>query len=183
MHPQLAAIVDEFTAAQANLHRLAARVAPDQWTKRPDPKSWSVAECVEHLNLTARAFLPLLERAIADARALGAPAPARYRRDLMGWLLWKTMPPPVRLRVPTAPSFIPGADRSPAELLAEFDRLQAEQIRLTGAADGLPLQKIRVPSPFNAKASYNAFSALSILPPHQERHIWQAARALGSGVP
>ena len=92
MHPQLAAIVDEFTAAQANLHRLAAQVAPDQWTKRPDPKSWSVAECVEHLNLTARAFLPLLERAIEEARALGSPAPARYRRDLMGWLLWKTMP-------------------------------------------------------------------------------------------
>lgn len=178
MHPQLSAIVDELVAARSHLHRFAATLTPDQWTRRPSPRSWSPAECVEHLNLTARAFLPPLERAIAEARALGTPAPGRYRRDLMGWLLWKTMPPPVRLKLPTAASFVPNADRPPAELLAEFDRLQEEQIRLAREADGLAVDRVRVPSPFSAKASYNAFSALSILPRHQERHIWQAERAL-----
>lgn len=179
MHPQLAAVTDEFAAASTHLHELAARIPPDQWTRRPDPTKWSAAECVEHLNLTSRAFIPLLERAIDEARRLGAPAPARYRRDPMGWLLWKTMPPPVRLRMPTAASFVPGADRPPAELLAEFDRLQEEQVRLTRAADGLPIHRIKVPSPFAPGTSYNAFSALTILPRHQERHIWQAGRAVG----
>jgi len=178
MHPQLASVVDEFRAAQARLHRFASTIPDDQWVRRPDAKRWSPAECVEHLNLTARAFLPLLEQAIADARKLGAPAPGRYRRDLMGWLLWKTMPPPVRLKMPTSASFIPSAARPRAEVLADFDRLQAEQLRLTEAADGLAIDRVKVPSPFSAKASYNAFSALTILPRHQERHLWQAEQAV-----
>lgn len=176
MHHQLQAVIDQFHGAQARLHRLVDSLPEDRWARRSDPKAWSVAECVEHLNLTARAFLPLLERGIAEARRLGGPAPARYRRDPMGWLLWKMMPPPVRVRIPTAASFVPHADRPRAEAMAEFDRLQSEQVRLTGEADGLPIHRVKVPSPFG-KASYNAFAALTILPPHQERHIWQAERA------
>lgn len=179
MHPQLSTIVDEFVAAQERLHRFAASLSPADWTRRPDPKAWSPAECVEHLNLTARVFVPMLEGALAEARGLGAPAPRRYRRGVVGWLLWKTMPPPVRFKVPTSAAFVPGADRPPAELLADFDRLQQDQIRLTRAADGLPFDRVTVPSPFNAKARYSAFAALSILPRHQERHIWQAERAAG----
>lgn len=180
MQPQLKVLVDEFQAAQARLHRLAGTLTPDQWNRRPRPRTWSPAECVEHLNLTAQSFIPLLETALAEARQLRAPAPTRYRRGFVGWLLWKTMPPPVRFRVPTAQSFVPGADRPPAELLAEFDRLQEEQLRLTRESDGLPIDRVTVPSPFNAKARYNAFAALSILPAHQERHIWQAERAARS---
>ena len=178
MHPQLSGIISELQAAQDRLHRLAHGLTSNQWKQRPDPKRWSVAECVEHLNLTSRAFVPPLERAIAEARRLGGGAPARYRRDPMGWLLWKTMAPPVRFRVPTTPAFVPDADRAPEELLAEFDRLQATLIALTRSADGLPIQRTRVPSPFSARTSYNAFAALTILPAHQQRHIWQAERAL-----
>src|SRR5688572_20151907 len=87
MHPQLAAIVADFERAQARVHRLLERVPADRWGARADPQSWSVGECVAHLNLTSRAFLPLIRRGLDDARTLGAPAPARYRRDPMGWLI------------------------------------------------------------------------------------------------
>ena len=179
MHPQLTLIVDELRAAELRLHRLAARLAPLDWT-RATPGHWSVAECVEHLNITSRAFVPLLETALAEARALGEGAPRRYRRDPKGWFLWKVMPPPVRLRVPTPPAFVPGAGKPPAELLNEFNRLQATLIRITRSADGLPIQKVRVPSPFRTGTAYNAFAALTIIPPHQERHLWQAERAVGT---
>jgi hypothetical protein len=31
-----------------------------------------------------------------------------------------------------------------------------------------------VQSPFNEKVKYNLYSCLTILPPHQHRHLWQA---------
>ena len=178
MHPQLLAVAGEFRAAQQRLHALAARIPPEQWAVRPAPDRWSVAECVEHLNLTSRAYIPLIESALGQARTLGTPAPRRYRRDPIGWLLWRMMPPPVRHRTKTVPAMVPGADTAPAALLAEFDRLQAEQLRLTEAADGLPIHRVRIASPFGP-VKYNAFSALTILPVHQERHIWQAEQAAG----
>ena len=174
MHPQLTAIIEEFQSARARLDALAAGAAPHQWAIRPDPARWSISECVGHLNLTSEVYLPLLREGLARARSLGRPAPARYRRDLVGWLLWRTLGPPVRFRTRTAASFVPTATESPAELIATFARLQQEQIDCVRAAEGLPIDRVRSPSPFAKRVEYNLFSALSIVPRHQHRHLWQA---------
>lgn len=177
---QLAAIVAQFEAAQARLHRLLPTVPADRWSVRADPARWSVAECVAHLNLTGQVYLPLLRAAWAEARALGAPVPERYRRDLAGWLLSFAVGPMPRLgrwafgRTRTIAAFVPSGDLPRERVVAEFDRLQAEQIALTRAADGLALDAVRITSPFKAKLKYNGYSCLVILPRHQHRHLWQA---------
>jgi hypothetical protein len=174
MNAQLSDIIDDFEAARQRLHRLAHDVPADAWAVRADPGRWSVAECVEHLNLTSRAYLPLLEDALARARRRDEPAPARFRRDLIGWLLWKTMSPPVRHRVRTTAAFVPAADRPATEIVAEFERLQDAQVRLVKEADGLPIHRVRIASPFSERVRYNVYSAFTILPAHQHRHLWQA---------
>lgn len=180
MHAQLRDIVEQFESATARLDRLVARVPPADWAIRRDPRRWSVGECVEHLNLTGRAYLPILDAAIAEAQSAGGDTPFRYRRDPIGWLLWKTMSPPVRQRVKTTAEFIPSARVSPDELVTEFKRLQQEQIERIERCDGLPLQRIKVASPFNARVRYNLYSCLTILPVHQHRHLWQAEQVASS---
>lgn len=180
MHPQLEQIAEELVRAQEHMHRLAADAAADRWSLRPGPGRWSAAECVAHLNLTAVAFREQVQRALEEGRRRGSPEPRRYRRDPVGWLLWRMMPPPVRFRVKTAAAFVPGGGQPPAELVAEFDRLQDEQLGWVKAADRLPLGRLWVPSPFNPRVKYNLYSCLSILPRHQERHLWQAEQALQS---
>lgn len=174
MHPQLTAVVDELREALGRLHTLAADVPPERWAERPDPDRWSAGECVAHLNLTTEAYLPVLREALAEARALGKPAPRRYRRDPVGWLLWATMGPPVRVRTKTPARFVPSGARPAAELLGDFERLQAVLIDVVREADGLPLQEVRIVSPFDPRGRYNVYSALTILPRHQHRHLWQA---------
>jgi DinB superfamily len=101
VHPQFELIAEEYQSAQRRLHELACAVPVERWGRRTDPDRWSVAECVAHLNLTSTAYPPLLREAVDRARALNASAPGRYRRDPVGWLLWKTMGPPVRVRTKT----------------------------------------------------------------------------------
>jgi hypothetical protein len=143
-----------------------------------------MAECVEHLNLTAHAYLPLLRAALDRGRASRQRAGShqRYRRDPVGWLLWRMAGPPVRRRVKTTSTFIPSSDRPLPALMAEFDRLQEEQLRCVIEAEGLPLGRLWIRSPFDPRIRYNAYSCLTILPRHQQRHVWQAeqvAAALG----
>ena len=176
MHPQLQVIADEYRGAERRLHDLVRAIPAERWGRRSDPERWSVAECVAHLNLTSTEYLPLLREAIGRARALGLPAPARYRRDPVGWLLWATMGPPVRVRLKTIARFIPESTAAPAELVREFDRLQQVQLDLLAQADGLPLSQVRVTSPFNARVRYNLYACFTILPRHQHRHLWQAER-------
>lgn len=177
MRPQLNEIVQEFREASNRLHRLSASMREDQWNTRPAPESWSAGECIAHLNLTSEAFLPVLREGLEQAKSLDGAAPRRYRRDPLGWLLWRTMGPPARIRAKTSVPFIPVDPGGMIEAINHFDRLQEEQIQFVAQADGLPLQKVRIASPFNSRAKYNLFSCLSILPRHQLRHLWQAERA------
>src|SRR5687767_8463031 len=165
MHPQLEQIADEFHFATARLHALVRVVPAERWPERRDPARWSVAECVAHLNLTGAAYVIILREAIDRGKGMGgARHTGRYRRDFLGWLLWKSMPPPVRIKTKTAAPFVPQSTAPVAELEAEFVRLQDAQLALLEEADGLPLGDIKVQSPFNEKVKYNLYSCLTILP-------------------
>lgn len=178
MHPQLETITRELESAEARMRRLAGVVPGGWWIRRPDPARWSIAECVAHLNLTAEAYLPRIRAATDAARRLGRPAPPRYRRDALGWLLWRVAGPPVRFRTRTTAPFIPQAVASEGELLERWYRLQREQVAAVRDADGLPLDRVRVTSPFDARLGYNLYACLTLLAPHQHRHLWQAERVL-----
>lgn len=190
MHPQLADIAGDFEAALVRARVLAGRLTDDAWRRRPriDARGrraavlaggWSPAECLAHLNLTSAAYVPIVEAAVEEARRSGVPAPARYRRDPVGWVLWKLTGPQGRFKVKTAPAFVPTADRPPADLMVEFERWQDVLIGLVRAADGLAIDRVRVTSPFDHRLRYSAYSALTILPRHQHRHLRQAERAAG----
>lgn len=178
MSPELRAVADGFVSAQDRLHRLAQVAPREWWPRRPIPRRWSIAECVAHLTLAAEAYLPLLRDGIASARRLGGARPARYRRDPVSWFLWRTGGPPVRVRVRTTARFVPAAARPADELLADFARLQAAQLACVTDADGLPLTRVRVVSPFDARIRYNLYGCLTLLPVHQHRHLWQAEQVL-----
>src|SRR5438132_10763122 len=106
-------------------------------------------------------------------------SPGRYQQDTTGWWLWAPMRRPVRVRFKTTARFLPSSLAAPALLVQEFDRLQAAQLGCLAQADGLPLSQVRVRSPFNALVRYNLYACFTILPRHQNRHLWQAERVWG----
>lgn len=185
MQEQLAAIIGSLESAQTQLRRLTDKLPDTAWSKRPGPKRWSAADCVEHLNLTSRAYLPLLRDASLEARQLGAAPTRKYRRDPLGWFFSLMFGPLRHLgrfrvgRVKTTPPFEPKGGRSRDELLSEFVRLQADLITLIRSADGLPLDRVKIVSPFGGRMKYSAYSALVIVARHEHRHLQQAEEAAG----
>lgn len=185
MHPQLEAVVAALESAGTRLHRLVDQLPDARWNSRPRPDRWSAAECIEHLNLTSRAYLPLLRRALESAPSSRRDTKRRYRRDFLGWLFSTMVGPMPRLgktvfgRVKTTPDFVPHpqATTGRGQVVAEFDRLQSELIAITRQADGFPLEEMMIVSPFGGKIRYNFYSALRILPRHEERHLGQAEDA------
>ncbi len=183
MQEQLAEVVKSLESALAELRSLTDGLSEKDWSRRPGPDQWSAAGCVEHLNLTSRAYLPLLRDATAEAREIGGPPRTHYRRDALGWFMSKMIGPMRHLgkikfgRVKTTPPFVPKGGHSRTELLTEFVRLQAELITLVRSSDGLPLDEVKIVSPFGGKMKYSEYSALVIVALHQHRHLEQAAEA------
>jgi len=182
MHPQLAHILSELAAARTRLRRLANDTPEALWNARVTPTSWSVAECVAHLNITSQSYVPKLRTAIDEARAMGGGAPAHYRRSFFGFLISATSGPMttigrVRLgRIKTPPNFVPSGDLPKAVVVAEFEQFQDQLEAFTREADGFPLQRAMMQSTFDPRVTYDCYSALLLLPRHQHRHLDQAER-------
>jgi hypothetical protein len=97
----------------------------------------------------------------------------------MGWLIWKSQTPGSRVKIKTSAAFVPTGDRPATGIIATFDRLHTELIDVTRQCDGLPIDRIKIASPFNEKARYNIYAALTITATHDHRHLLQAEKTPG----
>jgi hypothetical protein len=170
-------IAAQIEAATAEAEQMWSEAPAERLLARPGAKNWSAAECLEHLNITARAFLPRLERAL---EGMGAGDGAALRMEPMARLLEWWLEPPSRLKAPTVPPFFPGAGLDAAAALAEFAELQARWLRFVEAARRRALDSAKIQSPFAEKVRYNCYSALLVALAHTRRHLWQARRAADS---
>ncbi|MEO5589482.1 MAG: hypothetical protein ABIS03_07845, partial [Gemmatimonadaceae bacterium] len=54
---------------------------------------------------------------------------------------------------------------------------QARMKECVARSEGLPLDEVKVNSPFSSRMSYNLLSCFNILTAHERRHLWQAQLA------
>lgn len=173
--PQLAALRLELEVSARHMHRLTDRVDEATWGRSPGRGRWSIARCIEHLNLTSRAYLPVLRAAFRDARVRGLVANEPINRmDFWGWLIFQSSGDRTLFKMKTPDPFIPPTIEPKENVTREFDELQDELIALLDEYGDLPLSQITITSPFNAKIKYNAYSAYRLIPAHQRRHLAQA---------
>jgi hypothetical protein len=180
MQTQLSDLAGQFEDVRRRGRALAA-VPEAAWARRPAGGGWSAAECVEHLNVTARAFLPRMQEAIAQARREGRHGAGPFSRGLVGAALAWWLEPPYRMRSRTGAAFEPGPAPARGPTLAAFDALHADLAACVRAADGLDAGRVFVASPFAERLRYNLFAAFGVTAAHCRRHLWQAERALTTG--
>lgn len=178
MHPQLLAVENELASARLRLDRLVMKTPDSRLIQPPVPGGWSAAQCIKHLNMTSQVFIPELEAAVEEAATLNDKQPARLRRSFLGWMLWKGISQPGKMKMKTSETFEPVADVDFATEVEEFNRHQSHLIHLVRECDGKPIHRVKVASPFSKRMSYDLYAALTIIAGHQHRHLWQAEQAV-----
>lgn len=139
------------------------------------PESWCVAECLDHLTQTTRAFLPAISEAIAEAPKLKTNR--RLRIGLLPSLFIRNLNPPYRIRFKVLPQLAPQHPDSDAAW-SDFVESQSELLAVLGSTLGLAIDKVRIKSPVYARISYNIYGAFRLLAAHQNRHVWQIGQIL-----
>jgi hypothetical protein len=119
----------------------------------------------------------LIQVGLRDAANRGNRSASTYRRDVVGWFVWKLIAPSSGLRTRTIKAWVPAAGESPERVMDEFARLQSEMIACVREADQLPIDRVTVRSPYDGRVRCNLYAALTLIPRHQQRHVLQAARA------
>ena len=94
--PELDELRVQFEHISADADALVNPLIDEQFHWRPAPKVWSIAECLDHLNATARMYLPKLDEGIAEAIRLGAYGSGPFRYSWIGRIFVRTSEPPSR---------------------------------------------------------------------------------------
>ena len=163
----------QFESARADARKLVEGLSDRQFNWKPEPKRWSIAECLEQLNSGWMA-LPRLDRAIAAAAERGLRGDGPYRHPLLGRLYIRFTEPPPKIRVPAPTRFRPKPDQPVSAVVPRFFELQDEILQRITASHGLDLGRIRIRSPITKRFRMSLGQWFAFLAAHERRHIWQA---------
>lgn len=143
---------------------------------RPDAKRWSIIQQLEHLTLTNRPYMQVLEEAIRGSRSRGRTGTGPYRRGWLGSWLAGTMAPPVKMKVRTTNSLVPDADLDVGEVFREFADTQESLRAVVEEARGIDLGRTRFRSPILPLVRLDLGVGFDLIVNHNWRHLWIADR-------
>lgn len=166
----------QFEQISADADALVTPVGQEQFVWKPAPNRWSIAECLEHMNATARAYLPAIDEGIADAIRHGAYAEGPFQYNLIGRLFSRLMEPPARFRMRAPIDKQPGPERPKRETLAGFRAYQVQYVDRLRQANGIDLSRSCVRSPLASWIRIPLGSAFASMAAHERRHLWQARK-------
>jgi hypothetical protein len=141
---------------------------------KSQPTSWSVLECLEHLNRYSRFYLPALEKAIAQAPVSSATQPVKY-----SWLGKKSLDlvnPESPKKHKTLARMNPQNSQLTKAVIDEFLQHQDTLLHLLGMAGSVDLNKKAIPVEFLRLLKMRTGEALEFVVLHEQRHLQQALR-------
>ena len=179
--PELDAFRGDFEQLAGDADVLTAGMTDDQFNWVPASGGWSVAQCIDHLNVTARLYLPTLDEGISEAIRRGLYGSGPFRYNWIGRMLVKSVAPPPRFKVKAPKAFQPAPSRRRQETLAAFRAYQVQFIDRLRQANGLDLARARVASPTASFLRIPLGSAFATMVAHERRHLLQARRVAEAG--
>ncbi len=148
----------------------------------PAPGSWSIALCVDHLNVTNRHFAANFEKAVPGAKAANLLDEGPYVYGFLSRMFMRMVEPPPKMKVKAPKRFQPGTPGTREELMAEFFAQHDRLIGIMKDVNGLDLARIKVPSPVADWLKFPMGMMFWIVSAHNRRHLWQMRRIRQSPV-
>ncbi len=173
--PFLATLEAAVAELRTQAHTQFAGLDEALLNQRPAPTSWSILECLEHLNRYSRYYNAALAQALARPD-LPAAQPTEVRYTWLGRKSVYMMRPTTAKPTKTLQRFNPLGSRLGREVLTEFDQHQARLLELLAQAHRADLNRKAVPVEFFQLLKLRLGEALEFVVVHQQRHMQQARR-------
>lgn len=175
---EIIALEQALDAVDRDARALVSGLSEQVGCWRADAASWSVAECFDHLAVSNDVYLnamrPSAERALTTGRRRRRPA----LPGLIGRWFIRYLEPPVQPR--TKGKNPPSTTPRPAVALSDaFSAFLAshEAVRaFVRRYEDIDLASVHFPNPFIRGVRFSLATGVHVLPAHERRHLWQAAR-------
>lgn len=176
MNSAIQSMLDQIDAIKREGAAVTAGLSDSQLNWHPGPGRWSIADCLQHLNVGVAKVLPAFDRAIAEGRAKGQHASGPFKYGWFARMVARSMEPPPKFRMKTVAMLrVPNtATYRAADLVPEFSRARDQLAERVRGADGLDLVRVRTVSPINRLLRLPLGAYFQFILGHDRRHLWQA---------
>jgi hypothetical protein len=181
--PWCTRLLDELRAADTRAVKLAKPLTAVQLNWRPSPAEWSIGQCLDHLLVANRVYLPPISEALQHAprRTVDEITPGWFGR----WFIRSFIAPSPASKKAKAPGKITPVSEVDAAILDRFLASNEETRRLIETAAAFDVNRVRFKNPFVGPIRFTVGTGLEIIAKHQDRHLLQAERvraAMGSSA-
>lgn len=157
-------------------------LSTDEINWKPNSKSWSIGEVIDHLIITNTAYFKI-PNIISDPKFKPSfltklPFIANMIGNMIGNMILKSVDPNTERKVKTFKSFSPSSSKVDGEILETFKETQLKLDELIDKNQQLILDRKIIPSPINKHIIYKFDTVIDILVNHQKRHFNQANNVL-----
>jgi hypothetical protein len=174
MNAELQGYGDQLLSIRQDATGLMSGVSDAQFNWQPAPGRWSMAGCFDHLNKSAAdMFLPVIDKAIAHARANGMKNNGPFAYPALERWAIKNNDAPAKMKFKAPNKFQPAPALPVEQVRADFLRLQDELLKRMHDADGLDLQRAKQVWPF-WPLKFTLGGLMLMMMSHERRHIHQA---------
>ena len=169
-------VVEETEKNNAEATRLAGALTDQQLNWKSSPDKWSMAQCLDHLAVTGRAFDKYYTDVIDRGREKWFVREAvQYRPTIVGGWLLRQVTPEKAKGFPAPKVFRPAQSEIKGSL-EKFLNQQARFLNFVRASVGLDYNRIRLRSPVTPLLRYSLGDAFVVTVLHGQRHLGQARR-------
>lgn len=159
-------------------------LSENQINWKSDNKSWSIAECVDHLLVTNKLYLDEVEKQFALKQIKTDCSITEVKHKLLSKFIIKSVNPDNIKKVKTFSVFMPSASNYSKEVFSKFIDQQKELINLISSFNNLNLNKYTISSSASKLIKENFCDVLEIIRLHDRRHFNQAERVFNhNGFP
>ena len=155
---------------------------PESFYKKTSPTAWSAAQCLEHLNIYGRYYLPALENAIVTAEQKGYAPAETYKSGWIGDYFYRQMLPNteggIKTKMKAPENAVPSEQPDARAMIAEFIDQQEKMLQLLERGRKINIAKVRVPISIMKWLKLKVGDTFLFMTAHQQRHILQAERSL-----
>jgi DinB superfamily len=174
LHAELKEYARQIEEIKRDAESLIAGLTEGQFNWRPAPNRWSIGDCLEHLNVTARLYWPMIAESINHSRVSGVMSQGPYKHGWLGNWFVRSAEPPVKTRFKAPRKFLPPSDQPVEQVWPQFLAFQNRMLNLIRDANGVDLGKAKVQMPVTKLIKLTLGQALGLVAAHERRHLWQA---------
>ena len=144
--------------------------------RKPSPDSWSVLECLEHLNRYGDFYLPEIEKRLQNNKTTPDP---EFKSGLLGNYFAEMMLPGEKMKkIKTFKAMNPAGSKLDKKVLTRFIEQQKKILELLDRARKVSLNKTKTSISISKLIKLKLGDTFRVVIYHNERHVEQAVRVM-----